>query len=140
VFLNWFFLDVEKPSLRTQEFSFVVQYEPPANFEPVKVGLLMNGRLDLSDLIAELLNIAILGKVKIQETILQIPILPDLKNIILIKTAEAVSLTPLQEAVLDLFFHRSSYLSLNDLFSDHAAKKSFHRKLRQLEEFAETYM
>ncbi|HJO02869.1 MAG TPA: DUF2207 domain-containing protein [Acidobacteriota bacterium] len=53
---------------RTGE-SVMVRYEPPADFRPAELGTLIDERVDLRDIVATVIDLAVRGYLKIEETV-----------------------------------------------------------------------
>jgi hypothetical protein len=95
------------PSLRP----ITVRYEPPANLTPAELGTLADGRPDLRDITATIVDLAVRGYLRIEElerrALLGLVSRPDYSFTLHKPRAEWASLEPHERKLLDALFRRA---------------------------------
>jgi len=127
-------------SEKVNDNHFLVQYEPPDGLFPLEAGHLINGRLNFDDIAGEIVNLATKGVIKITDTYYEIPLLPDIPDVVLTKLTDDSSLDEAQRKVLNLFFSWNKEVSLFEASKKPGFRNHFRRKFRDLERYLDKKM
>jgi len=127
-------------SEKVNDNHFLVQYEPPDGPFPLEAGHLINGRLNFDDIAGEIVNLATKGVIKITDTYYEIPLLPDIPDVVLTKLSDDSSLDEAQRKVLNLFFTWNKEVSLFQASKKPGFRNHFLRKFKDLERYLDKKM
>ncbi len=103
-----------------------VRYEPPAGLAPAEIGALLDERVDSVDITATLLDLAVRGVLRFEESEEAGGLLSSERELTLVKLRELTDGRPHERLLLELLFARGARVTLASL------KNSFHQHLPQL--------
>ncbi len=105
----WFFRGRDLPGRET----IVVHYEPPKGLTPAEIGTLIDERVDLRDMSATIIDLAVRGYLKIEEVESE-PASAD-SDYRFVRLKESADLKPFEQSLFDKIFARRESVSLSKL-------------------------
>jgi uncharacterized membrane protein len=95
-----------------------VCYNPPNHLSPIDVGTILDRQVDLTDISAVIIDLAIRNYLKIRYIVDEIPFWPDKKDFEIVKLREGSDLShPADKKIFDLLFSGRNKVKLSDLES-----------------------
>lgn len=115
--------------------TIMAQYSPPANLPPAVFGILIDQGVDMKDIIATVIDLAVRGHLRIKEEVRDFAFFKD-REYIFEKLKSQEILKPFEKEVMRAMFGNKSIVSSNDLKNKfykniHGIKQSLHQELKK---------
>jgi len=135
VFIKAFKLWFKRGKDLSIDKTIIAHYEPPNNFNPATIGILIRQEVDVKDILATVIDLAVRGYLKITEKENKILFIKT-KEYIFEKIKEDNNLRPFEKKIMDDLFGRGNIISSNDLRNKFfkkipKIKKAIHKEVAQ---------
>jgi len=125
VFIRVFKLWKEKGKDPKIKKTIIAQYEPPRNLAPAIMGVLVKQSVDVKDILATVVNLAVRGYLRIREEEKKFLFIKN-KKYIFEKLKEGDDLKSFEQTIMEKIFKEESIVSSNDL------KNKFYKELSDI--------
>jgi len=116
----------------------VVEYNPPDNLSPIEIGILLDRKLDITDISSVVIDLAVRGYLKIRYTVQKIKFWPDKKDFEFVKLKDGADLVnPADKIIFELLFNSRDSVTLSDLEEQ---KITFQWTIRKIQEDTIQYL
>jgi len=130
VFIRSFKLWAKKGKDAKINKTIIAQYEPPGNLSPAETGVLIKQNIELKEILATIVNLAVRGYLVIKEKEEKILFFKH-KEYIFEKLKEPEELKPFEQKIMESVFKQGSVISAKDL------KNKFYKEMEGIKK--ETY-